>query len=240
MTTVVIPWAGADPDRMRVRRWVIERWTLTYPEWRVVIGYACESDDWCKADAVMPTVDGLPNDEVVIVADADVWSGWVSIAVGRVQGGDVQWAVPHRQLRRLNEEATARVLAGEDWQHFDQPDHLAEQLRVGVPGGGMVIARAAVLKNVPLDPRFRGWGQEDHSWGLALRTLVGEPYRPKPIAPMAHLWHPPAPRLNRTWGSRRGTKHYRRYLQADGDIGAMLALIREIDRPAVPAPPIHA
>lgn len=239
--SVVMPWAPGCEHRRRARRWVIERWILTFPEWRLRIAELPErwtdtEGGFCKAWGVMPVVEQLPDDEIVIVADADVWGGWPMEAVARVQGGLAGWAVPHRQLRRLSEESTAKVLAGERWQGLWQAPDLAEKIRVGVPGGGMVIARADTIKAVPLDPRFIGWGQEDHAWGAALRTIAGEPWRPKNIAPMVHLWHPPADRINRFWGSRKGQQHYRRYLQAEGNVDAMTDLIGEIDRGWARAP----
>jgi hypothetical protein len=184
----------------------------------------------------MSEISGIPDDDVVIVADADVWGGWPVEAVARVEDGLATWAVPHRQVRRLSEDATRMVLAGHPWTAFCRGDALAEKLRVGVPGGGMVIARASTFKSIPMDPRFTGWGQEDHSWGIALSTLCGEAWRPKNIAPLVHLWHPPADRINRFWGSRRSQQPYSRYLEAEGDVASMLALIGEIDPTWAPTP----
>lgn len=208
---VVVPWRGGCPHRERVLGWAQGR----YP-WPVILARGPEP--WCKGAAVNPWVAEI--DGVVVVADADVWCDGLSQAVEAVEGG-APWAIPHGDVHRLTQEATEAVLAGADWR--GQP--LEQAPYRGIRGGGYVVARAEVLREIPLDPRFTGWGQEDVSWGLALATLLGEPWRGE--ADLVHLWHPPQERMTRKYGSMEGRALYRRYARASHDPAEMQALIGE-------------
>jgi hypothetical protein len=91
---VVIPFAGDCPHRARALEWVRGR----YP-WPVTV--ARTTGLWCKAAAVMPAVRDSCAD-VVLVADADVWTDGVHDAVAEVEAG-APWAIPHRGVHRLDE-----------------------------------------------------------------------------------------------------------------------------------------
>lgn len=93
--------------------------------------------------------------EIVIQADADVWCDGLMRAVYAVICGQAEWAVPHRLVHRLGEEATAAVLDGADWRVQTE---LAQRPYPGVLGGGFVVARKGVIQSIPLDVRFSGWG----------------------------------------------------------------------------------
>jgi hypothetical protein len=217
--TVVVPWRGGCEHRERAWGWVSSRYAQQHPQWDVVLAGA-PSGAWSKARAVMPAVRHLA-DELVVVADADVWCAELEPAVAAVQAG-AMWAMPHRQVIRLTETATAQLHAGlaEPW---DLP---AEQRYVGVHGGGIVIASRDVLLEVPLDPRFEGWGQEDQSWALALATLAGGCWRG--TVPLAHLWHPPQQRASRARGSAANVALWTRYVAARGRPERMRELLDEV------------
>lgn len=164
--------------------------------------------------------------EVLLLADADVWCAGVGFAVDAVLGGE-RWAVPHTGVFRLSERSSAAVLVGADLNEdldLDQPAYK------GIVGGGLVVARREVLREVPLDQRFVGWGGEDHSLGLALDALYGRPWRGK--VPLFHLWHPPQQRLSRRDGSLEGRQLLRRYAAAHRkqQPDPMRALIEEARR----------
>lgn len=146
MVEVIVPFAGACPHRARALAWVRGR----YP-WPVTVAEA-PAGPWCKAAAVMPAVRNSSAD-VVLVADADVFTDGIHDAVAEVQAG-APWAIPHRGVHRLDEQGTAAVLAGEPWQ----VQTLAERAYLGVMGGGIVVAPREVILSVPLDARYVGWG----------------------------------------------------------------------------------
>ncbi|MFG3090679.1 hypothetical protein ACGGAI_23945 [Streptomyces antibioticus] len=214
--SVLIPWQPS-PGRERARAWVESRWRETYPSWQVVIG-RCPDGPWRKGLAVR---DGLTRctGSIVIVADADVWCDGVEAAVDEVASGRARWAMPHTLVRRLTEAATDAVLAGGP---LDGP---TAETHLGMPGGGLVALRRAVLAGVPMDPGFEGWGQEDQAWALALGTLAGPMWRG--TADLVHLWHPPADRQSRSTGSPASLARYRRYQAAADHPHAMRELVSE-------------
>lgn len=203
--SVIIPWAPGVGCRHReaALAWTASKWVGTGHE--VVVGE--NTGPWCKAAAV---ADGLARatGDVLVVADADVWTpGWEG-AVGRVVSG-VPWAMPHGKVHRLTHAATQQVLDGhEPAREMD----LTQSPYQGWPGGGMVVVRRDVYERAPLDPRFVGWSGEDESWAHALRALAGPGWRG--TAPLWHLWHPPQERMSRRWGSHAARALATRYARA--------------------------
>lgn len=219
MPTVLVPWRGGCRHREAALSWVLGRYAAL--GWAVKL---CEAPggEWCKADAVIPALERAPAD-LVVVADADVWADGLERAAMAVVCGEAEWAIPHGGVFRLSEAATADVLAGAE------PSEDAELTRPayrGTEGGGVVIAHRDTLLDVPLDRRFRGWGQEDESWGVALRCLVGPPDRGR-RPPLFHLWHPPQDRPATRWGSVESKRLHARYIAAREKPGVMRALIEE-------------
>lgn len=182
----------------------------------------------------MPAVEASGAD-IVVVADADVWTAGVELAVEAVSQGVTAWAIPHTPVHRLSQLATMAVLDGHDLAtalEHDEPPYR------GVPGGGIVVARREVIRAVPLDPRFVGWGQEDESWAIALECLTGPAWRG--TAPLWHLWHPPQPRASRRRGNPDGWRLRRRYLTARHDRALMLDLVSEArDALSASQPAVH-
>jgi len=147
----------------------------------------------------------------LIIADADVWCDGVPEAVAAVRRG-AGWAIPHYRVLRLTKPATAEVLESGCWPTRRTSTTYAQRPYPGRPGGGMVVLSRETYERVPLDPRFVGWGQEDESWALALGTLVGPSWRG--LADLYHLWHEPAPRQSRAFGSAASMRLYNRYAGA--------------------------
>jgi hypothetical protein len=203
---VILPFAGDCPHRTEALAFVRRWYARHFPTWPCHVAFG-PSDPWCKAQAVMPLVRKCSL-QVVIVADADVYCDGLREAVEAVRAG-VPWAVPHKRVVRLDAKGTGH----------DEPPY--EPLI----GGGLLVARRDVLRDVPLDSRFRGWGGEDESWGLALRCLFGEPWQGK--SDLIHLWHPPQERMTRRIGNEANWQLRRRYRRARGDPAAMRELLQE-------------
>lgn len=223
MIEVIVPWRGGCPHRERAWEHVRE----LYPtEWKLTVASPPEGP-WVKALAVNPAIRSS-SAGIIIVADADCWTDGLERAVEAVRSG-ASWAVPHKGVVRLSERGSEAVYRGEPWE--GQP--LAERPYGGVIGGGFVVAHREVLLSVPMDPRFKGWGQEDHSWGLALHTLAGRPWRG--MAHLVHFWHPPQERLARKWGSKESKALFHRYHAAANKPDQMRSLLHEFastDQPA--------
>lgn len=202
---MIIPWAPDTGCRHReaALAWTASKWVATHHE--VVVGE--HAGPWCKASAVENGLARATGD-ILVVADADVWTtGWQA-AVDQVAAG-VPWAMPHGKVRRLTHAATQQVLDG----HTPGAGmDLTQAPYQGWPGGGMVVLARATYELVPLDRRFVGWSGEDESWAHALKVLAGRGWRG--TSPLWHLWHPPQERMSRRWGSHAARELATRYARA--------------------------
>jgi hypothetical protein len=215
---VLVPYRP-EPGRDRVYRWVRDRYEslgLT-----VIEGNAPEGE-WRKAHAVADAASRATAD-VVLVADADVWSDGIDEALRAVALG-APWAIPHMHVRRLTQEATELVLNGGPLE-----GDLEEPAYRGVEGGGLVVLPLDTLRDIPPDARFAGWGGEDFAWSLALTTLAGPCWRGD--APLWHLHHPPQQdRRGMDFGKFGKPENYalvKTYNRANGDPERMRALVDE-------------
>lgn len=169
----------------------------------------------------MPAI-AASSAEVVVLADADVWCEGLPEAISAVRDG-APWAVPHHHVKRLTEAATTALLGGEDLPaDYTQPPY------EGVWGGGITVARRETFLEVPLDPRFVAWGQEDESHGIALHHLAGPGWRG--ATDLTHLFHPPQERMTRRRGSLESWQLHLRYRRARRDSAALTALVEEAKR----------
>lgn len=219
MIAVVVPWRAGCPHRTRAWEHVRAHLAVSAPDATIIEAHA-PAGEWCKAAAVNPAVRELPAGTIVVLHDADVIVPGLHLAVEAV-GAGAAWAVPHHNVHRLTQAATARVLSG------GAPDLDAVERRPyqGVEGGGVTVLRHDVALDVPLDTRFTGWGQEDHSFGIALHHLHGRAWRGSD--PLIHLWHPPQQRMDTRYGSPASHQLFRRYTKARRDPAAMRALLEE-------------
>lgn len=213
---VVVPFTSDEPWRVRARHHVTG-WYETHG-YEVVEGSCPEP--WRKAVAVADAARRTDAD-ILVVADADCLCDGVDLAVAAVFSG-ATWAVPHNLVHRLDEAATGAVYDG---AAPVATTGRAQRPYVGFAGGGIVAIARAVYDRVPLDPRFEGWGGEDSSWALALTCLAGEPARF--AADLFHLWHPPATRMSRRWGTAAGRALEIRYRLARSNRRQMADLLAE-------------
>lgn len=226
--SVLVPWRPDGGHRDRAWAWVRDWWARTCPDWQVVEGY-CPDGPWVKALAVADALSRADGD-LLVLADADVWTDGVGLAVDAVRQG-APWAVPHDTVHRLSESATAAVLDGAT--PGPALGGLARRAYRGVEGGGVTVLPADLYREVPLDPRFQNWGQEDECLGLSLSTIAGKRWRGGTT--LWHMWHDPMPRLNRHVGSAESRALHVRYQYASQDgKQAMRSLIGEF------APPVAA
>lgn len=180
----------------------------------------------------MPAVE-RSEAEIIVVADADVVCDGLDLAVEAIQRGEL-WAVPHTDVVRLSEAGTEALMAGARWQDCAT----VQRPYVGIEGGGILVARRETILECPLDANFTGWGQEDHSWGLALYALYGPSWHGS--ASLIHLWHPAPERLNRKMGSEESWGRFRRYCKARYQPDEMRKLLQEARVPLDPdQPTVH-
>lgn len=181
---VIIPWGGDCPYRKMNLEWVADRWRRR--AFNVIVG-AQRGGPWSKAVAIADALRHSSAD-VLVITDGDVWvDDAVEWAYHLDDDDELDWVCPFRKVRRLGAAATSKVLAGGP---FDGKLERSEY--DAVQGGGITVIRRAVYDNVPLDPRFAGCGQEDDSWGIALRFLYQRHRQGHDT--LWHLWHPPEDR----------------------------------------------
>lgn len=212
--SVLVPFTSEEPWRQRARDYVVG-WYRTLG-WEVVEG-VCPGP-WRKAVAVADAATRASGD-ILVVADADCVCDDVALAVAAVETG-AAWAMPHGRVHRLDVVATEAVYAGiparETIGRVQRPYR-------GWPAGGIVALARATWEQIPMDPRFVGWSGEDESWAAALDTLAGPCVRLD--RPLFHLWHPPAARLSRRWGSHASRALAGRYRKARFRPAEMAALV---------------
>lgn len=219
-TSVIIPWKPGDLHREAALAYVIKRYADEHPELEVIIGQHDPEAPWSKAIAVREGLKTATGD-LLVLADADVFTDGLDRAIERVAAGTSRWAVPHTTVIRLSEGLTRRVLDG-------APPRATETDRRpyrGIVGGGLTVIDRRLYEEAPLDARFVGWGHEDQSAGLMWRCLVGEPWRGS--ANLWHLWHPPQPKLSQAVGSRESKLLLERYRKAAKNPEQMRSLVSE-------------
>lgn len=221
--SVVIPVGGNCPHRAVALRWVTDRYRTEHPDWEIVTASGDTPGGFSRSQGILKAA-RQASGAVLLVADGDVWCDATNATQAAVEAG---WAIPHRLLHRLSAESTELVLAGADWRGLPLSTDNPQDSRphAASPTGAMVAIRRDVLLDVPPDPRFVGWGQEDQAYAYALRCLVGQPWTGS--EDMVHLWHPPQPRRSRVVGSDAGKQLKRRYQAARPDPAVMRALIEE-------------
>jgi hypothetical protein len=221
MPLLIIPWKETD-CLWRLAALGYVKGLRHEEQFSVKLATSEPAPNWVKAQPVWGALAGvIPDSLVVLIHDADVWCPPAELdqAIAAVVSGKAQWSLPHRRVMRLDQGSTRRLCNGGTFED----NHLEQDPYDGIPGGGIVVARAGTLRETPLDPRFVGWGQEDESWGAALTTLHGEPWRGD--AELIHLWHPPQERLTRSRGSIDNWLLKVCYCEAFGNPERMRALV---------------
>jgi hypothetical protein len=143
----------------------------------------------------------------------------IALAVDAVKAGECEWAVPHRRVVRLTEGETTAVYGGGELHERTGREN------TGVIGGGIVVVPRELYAQAPIDPRFVNWGGEDISFGFALAAVAGPPERG--IAPLFHLWHPPAPYSQHAMCAPENDALFGQYVRARGDADAIRSLVSE-------------
>lgn len=230
--SVLIPWYKREnPGQDYDQRWetlthIHQWWGSHHPTWEIVVGEQSDAEGpWRKGLAVHRALLKSTGD-ICVVADADVLCEGVAAAVDEIASLRHPWAVPHLWVFRLTQQSTRLVVEHGryppvPWRPGVSSPDFTETYR-GVPGGGIVVLPRQLLAEIPMDPRFEGWGQEDYAWARALTALSGHPWRGR--SPLLHLWHEPQDRISRGVGSPEGYGLWQEYQRAAHRL-AMLELI---------------
>lgn len=219
--TIAVPLGRNEP--WRDRAWAYTRaWWQRETGWPIVTGRH-DGERYQKGLALADALEHVTT-PYTLVLDADILIPDLPAVAEQTVAAGV-WAQPHRNIIRLTQAATEAVYAGADpFQAAQDRRQRLERYR-HVVGGGALLLPTAWARQVPFDPRFRGWGGADHSWGWALHTTFGPPRLFE--NPALHLWHPPQPRQSRERGNPENEALKARYSRAFGNRAAMSELTAE-------------
>jgi hypothetical protein len=206
---VLIPYGNGTPWRKRALEHVMGWYASELEKPRILLGFG--GQPWCKAQAVADAV-AKAVEPVVVIADADCITPGLKQAVRAVQQG-AAWAVPHLKVYRMSQQASRHIFDGVHPGSLTGKNVWLDQSPYkGYEGGGITVLRRETYLNCPIDPLFRGWGQEDEAWAMALNGLYGPSWRGK--APLYHLWHEKPARVSRYAGSAESMARLREYKEA--------------------------
>lgn len=221
--SVLVPFTPGCPHRDAAWNLIRATYASEFPTWEIITGQGSTPDGYSRTRAILDA-ESRAHGDVVVVADADVWCHPGLAVLAALEAG---WAIPHTLIHRLSPESTEQVLAGADWHGLPLSTDNTQDSKpyLGNPTGTLVVMRRDVFRLAPPDRRFVGWGQEDDAWNLALRALVGKPWRGEDD--LVHLWHPAQPRKTRRVGTPQNLDLLRRYRAVRHHPDRMRTLIDE-------------
>lgn len=227
--SVLVPFRD-DGQRQKAFDFVVNKWhSLLSGD--VVLGTVIGGDDGEPFSKTAAVNDAFrrSSGEVLIVTDADAWLESDAAENGiKLAAATGRLVVPWTKIRRLQDAASERVMAGEDVENVAKlvdatsPDpHTA--------GTIFVIRRDAFEAVNGMDSRFRGWGYEDVCFRRACDVILG------PTVYSAGegyaLYHPRPKNPGRVWGDsdtgQLNTAINGRYVKAERKPGAMRLLVDE-------------
>lgn len=220
--SVIIPWQGGERTRERAKDYTLRWFREEMPNsWQIVVAET-NSKPFSKAGVVREAIQDTFG-KIIVVHDADSITYGLPEAIELVKGRP-RWSIPHLNVHRLTEEATHAIYQGGHPNNFADLTH--EKPYKGVRAGGSVVLERDLFEECPPDPRFKGWGGEDESWGYALH-IVANHDAPRIRLPLIHLWHTPPERINRMYGSLESKRLVERYRTASRNRQTMMNLIKE-------------
>jgi hypothetical protein len=211
--SLLIPLNVASQEEQKQRAknwtWLQQYWESNLPGAEIVIGSDRQSNQraFSKSVAVNDAASKAHGD-IFVIADADVYIPAESILLSAKEirrfekKGWKIWFLPYRQAFRLTKSASEKILNSDPKKPLDISPTESEITNISKLGektppsktahwyGAMVqvVSRKAFYTVGGWDPRFVGWGGEDHAAMAATDTLYG-PHKTLP-SKTVHLWHP--------------------------------------------------
>ena len=220
--SLLVPFHCTDESGPRARNWAwLKRyWKAQLPGAEIIMGEDRDAGlrfegtivPFSKSVAVNNAARKAKGDVFVIVdADGYVSADAVLHCAEKIREARENrhrlWYVPYRQFYRLTEDATIRVLESDPSDPYIHPTPPSGDCILDTSGsqhghwyGAMIqiMPREAFYDIGGWDPRFRGWGGEDHAAMRAMDTLYWR-HKTLPIQ-VLHLWHPMiSPEGTDTW-----------------------------------------
>ena len=167
MVTVIIPWRP-QPSRLAAFE-ATSRWYVENLPGAVVRTVDSGEVPFNLARCRNVGIAGLPQDEVVVIGDADTIPSLEplqeAIAAAATSG---LVHLPYTRYQWLGALGTAAFFDGAPL------DAIEATLVVGACSGVYVTTPRTWASHGGQDERFRGWGFEDAAWYVAHETLLGE------------------------------------------------------------------
>jgi len=248
MISILVPFRTDSKTDARIAawEWIRQRWSVLLPGAEIVMGDDTGGHPFSKTVAVNDAY-RKSRGEMLILADADSWVEAHALEQAIAMAARRERLVmPWIQSYRFSKANSAAIMAADPKGPLPVTAEMRKQGKEDAPSPATaamvaVLQRRAFERVGGMDPRFRGWGSEDVSFGLACWTMLG---RNAFILGEAYALYHPRP-LNdgnmRVWKKDPGSLNFalwHRYKHAQGRPEEMVSLCREhsLGFPVEPSP----
>jgi len=245
MISLLVPFRANGPRDQRIKSWawIEKRWRAVLPEAELCVG-TDTGEPFSKCVAVNDAY-AQSSGDMLVIADADSWVEREVIEKGlMIAAHKEHLVVPWWKAHRLRKSDSQAVMKHDP----AGPNPVTAEMRKACEGEGPSPASAAMVLCIQrrafervggMDPRFRGWGSEDVSFGLATWTLLGR--NEYSMGEAFALYHPQPKNDDgfRVWKNDAGMENiplYNRYAQAQGRPDLMTAICSEHPLPSASVP----
>ena len=242
--SLLVPFRANGPRDTRIKSWdwVRRRWEMLLPEAELCVGTDDGGQPFSKSVAVNDAYQKSTGD-MLVIADADSWVERSFVLQGIENAYRKEHlVVPWWRAWRLHQGDSRVVMAEDPAGPLPVTKEMQETCRDEGPSPAscamvLCIQRTAFERVGGFDPRFRGWGSEDVSFGLATWTLLGR--NEYSLGEAYALYHPKPKNAEgmRVWKKDAGLLNmplYDLYRRAQTNVQAMTALCAQ--HPIGPTP----
>lgn len=243
--SLLVPFRAADEQRAETWDWLHRYWRHELPAAEIIVGED-HGTPFSKSCAVNDAA-ARATGEIFVILDADCYMEGRRLGqyAFRASRAGRRWFMPYSMMWRITRPESARVLASDPtsplrleppppWDIVQGGEAAGEYAHRFKRYGALVqLMPAAAFREVGgMDPRFRGWGQEDGAFARALDTLWA--YRTNGSGHAFHLWHARIGEgtgyAGRQWIGQEtkqvNTELAARYIEAAGNPTVMRRLVR--------------
>lgn len=194
MISFIIPFHSDDPHRVFAREFVHQNLEQDFPHAQVLIGYKDMTTEPFNRAAARNSLAKQAKGGVLVFLDADSVVPAAQLQQAVAQATSRGWALPYDHYYNLTNKGSARlygVYTGTPTAFPpDEIEHVFPSAQDPEPAvGGCVVVTKVIFDRVHgYDERFKGWGEEDRAFVLALEKLSAPMLRIP--GPLYHCWHP--------------------------------------------------